>query len=1505
MIEEKNSPAVTAGLNTGGMKSPPGPIGAAMVVGGGIGGMQAALDLAESGIKVYLVDNGPCLGGVMAQLDKTFPTNDCAMCTMAPKLVEVGRHKDIEIVTFSDIDKIEGGPGHFKVKLRKRARYIDEDKCTGCGECTEKCPVTIPDSYNESLSEQKAIYRRYPQAIPNYFAINKLGQSPCRSACPAEQKAQGYIALIREKRYEEAYRVITRDNPFPSVCGRICNHRCEDECTRGKVDEPVSIMALKRFVADWAFKNKIGPGSPGNGEEASPAGAAGRVAIIGSGPAGLTAAKDLSGCGYGVTVFEALPVAGGMMTVGIPAFRLPRERLEWDIANIFTDGIKLKTNSRVKSIDILLQDGYRAVFIATGTSAGKIIPIPGSDLPDVLINTDFLREVALGKKVAVGKTTMVLGGGNVALDVARTALRCGAKKVRVSCLESREKMPAHSWEIEDAEKEGIEIYPGRSFLEILSSGGKVTGIRCIEVNFRGFHENGRPDMDPIEGSEHTFAADTVIFAIGQGPEIPFTSEGIELSRRGTVKVDQDTLETSRAGVFAGGDVVTGTQFVVDAISAGHKAAISIDRYLKGEELRQPETDIYTVRLNASEIAEKMTSRTGRQPMPVLPQGERKGFEEIELGYDEEEALSEANRCLKCSICSECFLCVETCKADAVNHLMERETFRQIEVGAIIFSPGFESFDPGQKLEYGYSKYPNVITALEFERILSATGPYKGRVLRPSDQAPPRKIAFIQCVGSREERREYCSSICCMYATKEAIIAKEHSPDPLECHVYYMDLRAFGKGFDAYYNRARELGVKYIRSRPSDVEEMAGTGNLLVKYVSEEGEIKRAGYDLVILSTGVMPPASAKEIRNKAGVRLNKYGFCRTADFSPLDTTRKGVFACGPFTGPKDIPETVTEASAAASRALSLLSDARGTMITKKEYPPEKSVFGQEPRIGVFVCHCGVNIGGVVNVPEVVEYAKTLPNVAYAEHNLYTCSNDTQTKISGIIEEHNLNRVIVSSCTPRTHEPLFRNTLREAGLNPYLFEMANIRDQCSWVHAHEPDQATEKAKNLVGMAVAKARLLAPLHKIKVDINHSALVIGGGLSGLTAALAIAEQGFKVHLVERERELGGHLRRIRFMLAGEDPREKLASLIERVKGNDLVQIYQEMEVANIEGFLGNFKTTLAPVNCDPERGNGKANLEIEHGVVIVATGAEEYKPVEYLWGKDERILTQLEFEEKLASGENPEAETVVMIQCVGSRDEERPYCSRVCCSQAVKNALKLKEINPAAEVFILTRDVRTYGFSEAWYKRARESGVIFLRYNDDEKPRVFIDEGHPKVSFEDSLLKKEMVLEPDLIVLSAAIVPRTGNIELAKKLKISLTQENFFLEAHIKLRPSDFSAEGFFVAGLAHSPKTIAESITQGQAVAARAATIISKDKYEAEATIAAVNEDICAGCGVCVSICEYDALEVVERLDGTRVSKLNEVLCKGCGACGAACPRSAIGQKGFNTEQVLAMVDAALA
>jgi len=876
------------------------------------------------------------------------------------------------------------------------------------------------------------------------------------------------------------------------------------------------------------------------------------------------------------------------------------------------------------------------------------------------------------------------------------------------------------------------------------------------------------------------------------------------------------------------------------------------------------------------------------------------------------AIIDKDRCVHLRT-GECKICQDFCEAEAIN-FDQKESVSFLNVGSIILSPGFDEFDAKKKSEYGYGRYENVITSIEFERILSASGPFQGHVLRPGDKKEPKRIAFIQCVGSRDPQagKSYCSSVCCTYAIKEAIIAKEHAKNGLGTTIFFMDIRTFGKGFESYYERAKnEYGVRFIRAGISMVDEDSETKNLIIHYESEAGEIKREEFDMVVLSVGLVPKDGTAQLAKRLRVNLNEYGFCRTSEFMPVDTIRDGIYVCGAFAGPKDIPETVTQASGAAAKAMALLASARNSLITKKEYPPELDVSNQEPRIGVFICHCGINIGGYVAVPQVVEYTKTLPNVVYAEDNLYTCSQDTQKRIVEMIKEHKLNRVVVASCTPRTHEPLFRETIREAGLNPYLFEMANIRDQCSWIHMNEPEEAYEKAKDLVMMAVAKARLLTPLKRVEIDVIQKALVIGGGIAGMVSSFSLAEQGFEVFLVERENELGGNLRHIYHTIEGRDVQKFSKRTVEKIKNNRLIKVFTDAKIESISGYIGNYETEILFANGTKEK--------LKHGVVIVATGAQEYQPTEYLYGKDKRVITQRELEERLSGyqairpsdresvqpSDNQtmglsDYKTVVMIQCIGSRDEDHTYCSRICCSQAIKNSLSLLEMNPEVNIYVLYRDVRTYGFKEDFYRKAREAGVIFIRYDNDSKPVLHSKNGKLNISVFEPILREKIELSPDLVVLSSGIEPGKNNETMAKMLKVPLNNEGFFLEAHVKLRPVDFATEGVFVAGMAHSPKCIDETIGQAEAAVARAATIIAHKKYYAEAAISYVNEELCVGCGVCSSLCPFEAIEIITE-DTKRKSKVNEALCKGCGTCVAACPSGAMEQYGFTKQQILAMVE----
>ncbi len=862
----------------------------------------------------------------------------------------------------------------------------------------------------------------------------------------------------------------------------------------------------------------------------------------------------------------------------------------------------------------------------------------------------------------------------------------------------------------------------------------------------------------------------------------------------------------------------------------------------------------------------------------------------------------------------CGICETVCDAKAIDY-EQKDNKIELNVGAVVLSPGYEIFEPKVKNELGYGRYPNVITALQFERILSPTGPFDGKVLRPSDRHHPKKIAFIQCVGSRDSEHDYCSAVCCMYATKEAIIAKEHAGGDLECDIFFMDVRAFSKGFETYFESAKKLGVNYIRCRIPVIEEIPETQNLLIKYLAEDDQKVSREYDLVVLSVGMLPPAKVNNLAETFGVELNQFNFCKTSVFNPVETTRGGIYAAGPFIEPKDIPETVIDASAAASKVLSLLQDVRGSLIISKDYPPEINVSGQEPRVGVFVCHCGTNIASVVKVPDVVEYTKTLPNVVYVENNLYTCSNDTQEIIKEKIKEHHLNRVVVASCTPRTHEPLFRNTIREAGLNPYFFELANIRDQCSWVHMFEPAKATEKAKDLVRMAVAKVKLNDPLYSRPLEVNHDALVIGGGLAGMTAALELAESRFggSVHLIEKESELGGFMNRVHYLFNGEDPQQKLQELIGRVKAHGNIRVYINAALAEIKGSIGNFESKISL------GGNGTV-IEVKHGVVIVATGAEVYQPTEYLYKQDPRVLLNNELEERIAANQfwesserspsdipSGEGKSVAFIQCVGSRSPERPYCSRTCCTDTIKHALKLKERRPDTHVYVLYRELRAYGFRESYYTKARKLGVTFIRFGDNKPPTVVSHNGKLSVIVHAETLHETAQLLVDNVILAAATIPRETNKEIAQILKVPLGEDKFFLEAHRKLRPIDFATDGIFMCGNAHSPLGIEETISQALGAAARAATILSKDQIDLEPTISHVVMENCDGCAYCIDPCPFKAITLVEYEINGEIKKrvqVNSSLCKGCGTCMATCPKKAIFVWHFRPEQIQAQVKAAL-
>jgi len=1320
------------------LQQPGPPVGAVLVMGAGIAGIQASLDLANAGFRVYLVEKSSAVGGKMAGLDKTFPTNDCAMCIVSPKLVEVGRHPNITLLPNADLLELDGPMGRFTAKVRKAPRYVDPAICTGCGACVEVCPVELPAEFEQGLARRKAIYKLYPQAIPNTFSITKRGTAPCRAACPANISVQGYVTLTRVGKFDEALALVRRDNPFPGVTGLACPRPCERACTRRDVDHAVQIRLLKHFLFEHEAREKGRIVFPEPAPERHE-----KVAVIGAGPAGLTAACFLRLAGYRVFVFEAGDRPGGSLNKLADKVVPPAVR-EAEIRAVLDLGVTLHTGSRVTAEDIRsrLSLEYQAVLLATGPQAGK--EKEGGGAGDA-------------------------GGG---------------------------------------------------------SGSDPAGL------YRNF--------DPV------------------------------------------TLQTNLGNVFVCGELALGRKSFIHAIGSGKEAAVSIDRILR----RVPVREGRDLPVQKAILPEK-EMEAARAAVLLAPR--EKGTVE-----DGEGARAEADRCLECGVCCECYQCEAACGAGALKH-EDREEILNLKVGSVILSPGFDTVPGNVKSEFGYGVYPNVVTSLEFERLLSASGPTSGHVERPGDGKAPRRIAWIQCVGSRDAacHRDYCSSICCMYATKEAVIAREHDPD-IEATIFFIDLRAFGKGFDDYVTQAsRKHGVRYLRAMVSKVYEEPETENLELRYVDEGGSLRTEMFDLVVLSVGVQVNDAVREQARRLGVDLDPFGFARTSSFDPLATSRPGVFTCGVFNGPKDIPETVSEASGAAACAGSVLAASRGTLVEQAVFPAVRDPeAGQEIRTGVFVCHCGINIAAIVDVGAVAAYARTLPGVVFADDMLYACSQDNQDKLREIIQAHKLNRVVVASCSPRTHEPLFQQTLLQSGMNKYLFEMANIRDQCSWVHRSDNERATRKAMRLTRMAVAKVSRAAPLQESEISIRSELLVVGGGLAGMTAALEAARQGFPVILVEKEAELGGNLLHLRRTAEGESVRPFLNELRGAVQTTPGIQVFTGAVLVGHTGYLGNYTTEIMTSTGDVRT--------VEHGAVLVATGGREARPALYGLDQEENVLTQTDLEQMLE--DEPDSlrivRSVVMIQCAGSRDAQRPYCSRICCNQAIKNARGLKARHPHVRVDILYRDVRSYGLTEIPYQQARKEGVHFIRFDPETNPlEVTHEEGRTRVAVTDLSVHKRVELRPDLLVLSTG-VDATDSEELATQLKTPRNEFGFFMEAHAKLRPVDFASEGLYLAGLAHYPKSIPETIAQAKASVARAATILSKDTLRLSGIVSYVNPEHCAVCLTCVRACPYG----VPVINAQHAAEINPALCHGCGICVAECPAKAITLYHYTHGEIMAKIEA---
>ena len=853
---------------------------------------------------------------------------------------------------------------------------------------------------------------------------------------------------------------------------------------------------------------------------------------------------------------------------------------------------------------------------------------------------------------------------------------------------------------------------------------------------------------------------------------------------------------------------------------------------------------------------------------------------------------------------KCGNCEKVCPTGAIDY-NQKEKIENINVGAVVLSPGFKPFDPTLFDAYQYTKYPNVVTSMEYERLLAASGPTGGHLKcfttdkkgrRILGDAEPKKIAWFQCIGSREGNKcdnNHCSSVCCMYAIKEAVISKEHNGDALDCSIFFMDIRTHGKDFERYYDDAKEnKGINFVRSRVHTINPIPDSDDLEIRYVTETGELKTDVFSMIVLSIGLETDPSIIELAQKLDIKMSESRFAETSTFSPVETSRDGIYVCGAFQGPKDIPQAIIDASAAAESAGASLTESRNTLTKTAEAITEINILGDRPRIGVFVCSCGTNIAGTVDVAAVTEYCKDLPYVEYAENNLFSCSQDTQNKITDIIKEKNLNRVVVAACTPKTHEPLFQETLSAAGLNKYLFEMTNIRNHDSWVHKNVPELATEKAKDLIRMSVAKVALFQPLEEAELQVNQTALVLGGGIAGMTTAKSLATQGYETHIVERNSNLGGQACNIFKTYKNEDVQKELSTLIDEVNKSEKIHVHLNSTLDTVNGFVGNFSSKLLK--------DGKEET-LEYGVAVMATGASAYTPKEYCYGENPRVITSLDLDKKLIS-KDPDLKDMscaAFIQCVGSREGKRPYCSRICCTHSVDNAIELKKLNPEMDVYIIYRDIRTYGERELIYKEARNLGIIFIRYSQDKKPAVTIDGDKVKITLDDHILSRSVEINADLLTLATAIIPPKDE-KLATLYKIPMNDDGFFVERHAKLGPSEFATDGVFLCGLAHYPKPIDEAIAQGKAAASRAITLLAQETVFTNGQVAFVNPDFCSSCGVCVSICPYSAPSFIEegRFEGK--ADINPVLCKGCGLCVASCRSGAIHHKGFDNAQIFSQI-----